>query len=81
MYLDAIVDITPQPITLNQRTKSNRYNKNKHSSVYIPTKIVCFVPKIRFPIPKGHFRYIISKCESTFVFRREKVRVIRVKQQ
>jgi hypothetical protein len=33
------------------------------------------------PIPKGHFWYRISKCDSTFVFRREKVRVIRVKQQ
>jgi hypothetical protein len=27
------VDITPQLITLNQRTKSNSYNENKHSSV------------------------------------------------
>jgi hypothetical protein len=32
-YVDAIVDITPQLITLNQRTKSNNYHKNKHSSV------------------------------------------------
>jgi hypothetical protein len=31
-YADAIVDITPQFITLNQRTKSDRYHKNKHSS-------------------------------------------------
>jgi hypothetical protein len=33
MYVDAIVDITPQPITLNQRTKSSRFHKNKYSSV------------------------------------------------
>jgi hypothetical protein len=33
VYADAIVDITPQLITLNQRTKSNSYHKNKHSSV------------------------------------------------
>jgi hypothetical protein len=33
MYLDAIGDITPQPITLNQRTKSDNFHKNKHSSV------------------------------------------------
>jgi hypothetical protein len=28
VYADAIVDITPQLITLNQRTKSNKYHKN-----------------------------------------------------
>jgi hypothetical protein len=33
VYADAIVDITPPLITLNQRTKSNRYHKNKHSSI------------------------------------------------
>jgi hypothetical protein len=31
-YEDVIVDITPQLITLNQRSKSNKYHKNKHSS-------------------------------------------------
>jgi hypothetical protein len=34
------MDITPQPITLNQRSKSGKYHKNKHSSSYIPIKIV-----------------------------------------
>ena len=29
---DVIVDITPQLITLNQRSKSDMYHKNKHSS-------------------------------------------------
>jgi hypothetical protein len=33
VYADAIVDITPQLITLNQRTKSNKYLKNKDSSI------------------------------------------------
>jgi hypothetical protein len=33
VYEDAIVDITAQLITLNQRTKSNRYHKNKHSNI------------------------------------------------
>jgi hypothetical protein len=33
VYADAIVDITPQSITLNQRSKSDKYHKNKHSSV------------------------------------------------
>jgi hypothetical protein len=32
VYVDVIVDITPQPITLNQRSKSDKYHKNKHSS-------------------------------------------------
>jgi hypothetical protein len=33
VYADVIVDTTPQPITLNQRSKSNKYHKNKHSSI------------------------------------------------
>jgi hypothetical protein len=33
VYADVIVDITPQLITLNQRSKSDKYHKNKHSSV------------------------------------------------
>jgi hypothetical protein len=32
IYVDVIVDITPQPITLNQRSESDKYHKNKHSS-------------------------------------------------
>jgi hypothetical protein len=32
VYADVIVGITPQPITLNQRSKSDKYHKNKHSS-------------------------------------------------
>jgi hypothetical protein len=30
---DVIVDITPQLTTLDQRTKSNKYHKNKHSII------------------------------------------------
>jgi hypothetical protein len=30
VYAYVIVDITPQLITLNQRSKSNKYHKNKH---------------------------------------------------
>jgi hypothetical protein len=33
IYADVIVDIDPQPITLNQRSKSDKYHKNKHSSI------------------------------------------------
>jgi hypothetical protein len=32
VYADAIVDITPQLITPNQRSKSDMYHNNKHSS-------------------------------------------------
>jgi hypothetical protein len=33
VYADVIVDITPQLITLNQRSKADNYHKNKHSSI------------------------------------------------
>jgi hypothetical protein len=33
VYADVIVDITPQLIALNQRSKSNNYHKNNYSSV------------------------------------------------
>jgi hypothetical protein len=33
IYADVFVDITPQLITLIQRSKSGKYHKNKHSSV------------------------------------------------
>jgi hypothetical protein len=33
VYADVIVDITPQLITLNQRSKSDKYHKNKHSGI------------------------------------------------
>jgi hypothetical protein len=43
IYGDVIVDNDPQPITLNQRSKSDKYHKNKHSSIQIPIKIVLFL--------------------------------------
>jgi hypothetical protein len=43
IYADVIVDTTPQLITLNQRTESSSYHKNKQSSIYILTKIVLFL--------------------------------------
>jgi hypothetical protein len=42
VYADVIVDITPQLITLNQKSKSDIYHKNKHSGIQIPIKIVLF---------------------------------------
>jgi hypothetical protein len=38
IYIDAITDITPQIITINQRIESNSYHKDKQSSIYIHTK-------------------------------------------
>jgi hypothetical protein len=67
LYIDAVVDITPQIITLNQRIESSSYHKDKQSSIYIHTKnSFVFVPKSRSLIPRGHFRYRISKCEIHF---------------
>jgi hypothetical protein len=69
VYVDSIVDITPQLITLNQRTKLGRYHKNNEQAfkrIYTYKNKFVFVPKIRSPIPKGHFRYRISKCEIHF---------------
>jgi type II secretory pathway component PulC len=65
IYADVIVDITPQLITLNQRSKSDKYHKNKHSSIQIFIKKNSFivVPMNRSPIPEGHFRHMILKCE------------------
>jgi hypothetical protein len=64
VYADVIVDITPQFIPLNQRSKSNKYHKNKHSSISRFTKIVLiFFSTSRSPIPKDHLRHRISKCE------------------
>jgi hypothetical protein len=40
---------------VSQEQITNHTNTYKNSFV--------FVPKIRFPIPKGHFRHRISKCE------------------
>jgi hypothetical protein len=82
MYLDAIVDITPQRITLNQRTKSNSYHKNKtFKRIDTYKNSFVFVPKIRSPIPKGTLGTGFQSVKFTFVFRSEKIRVIRVKQQ
>jgi hypothetical protein len=34
------MDLTPQLITLNQKSKSDMYHKNKHPGIQILTKIV-----------------------------------------
>jgi hypothetical protein len=73
------VDITPQLITLNQRTKSNNYHKNKtFKRIDTYKNSFVFVPKVRSPIPLGTG---FQSVKSTFVFRGENVRIIRVKPQ
>jgi hypothetical protein len=58
------VDITPQLITLNQRSKSDKYHKNKtFKFIDIYKNSFIFVPKSRSPIPKSHFKHRISKYE------------------
>jgi hypothetical protein len=77
-----IVDITPQLITLNQRSKSNKYHKNKHSSIQIPIKIVLFLfLRVGLIFLKVALGTRFQGVKSTFVFRRKKVRVIRVKRK
>jgi hypothetical protein len=70
VYVDAIVDITPQLIILNQKSKSDLYHKNKHSSIQILTKIVLIlflsVGLLFLKVTLGtRFRSV----KSTFVFR------------
>jgi hypothetical protein len=80
MYLDAIVDITLQLIALNQRTESSSYHKNKHSSIQILTKIVLFLfLRLGFLFLKVTLCTGFQSVKFTFVFRSEKVRIIRVK--
>jgi hypothetical protein len=68
------VDITPQLITLNQRSKSDKYHKNKHSLKRIDNykNSFVFIHKSRSPIPKSHFRHMISKCEIHICLKKEK---------
>jgi hypothetical protein len=82
VYADVIVDITPQLITLNQRSKSNKYHKNKHSSIQIFTKIVLiFFLREGFLFLEITLGTGFQSVKSTFVFRKENVRIIRVKRK
>jgi hypothetical protein len=83
MYIaDVIVGITAQPITLNQRTKLDKYHKNKHSSVWMPTKIVLFLfLRVGLLFLKVTLGTGFQSVKSIFVFRSENIRVIRVKKQ
>jgi hypothetical protein len=76
------MDITPQLITLNQKSKSDMYHKNKHSSTLIPIKIVLFLfLKLGLLVLKVTLGTGFQSVKSKFVFRRKKVRVITVKRK
>jgi hypothetical protein len=75
VYVDVIVDITPQLITLNQRSKSNKYHKNKHSSIQIFTKIVLMIflsLRVGLLFLKVTLGTGFQSVKSTVVFRRKK---------
>jgi hypothetical protein len=77
------VDITPQLITLNQRSKSNKYHKNKtFKFIDIYIKIVLFLfLRVDLLFLKVTLGTGFQSVKSTFVFRRKKVRIIRVKRK
>jgi hypothetical protein len=80
--VDVIVDFTPQPIALNQRSKSGMYHKNKHSSTQIFTKVVLFLSlQVGLLFLKVTLGIGFQSVKFTFVFRSEKVRIIRVKRK
>jgi hypothetical protein len=73
VYVDVIVDITPQLITLNQRIKSDKYHKNKHSSIPISTKIVLLLfLRLDLLFLKVTLGTGFQSVKSTFVFRRNR---------
>jgi hypothetical protein len=73
VYVDAIVDITPQLITLNQESKSDMYHKNKHSSIQILTKIVLILSlSVGLLFLKVTLGTGFQSVKSKFVFRRKR---------
>jgi hypothetical protein len=64
------------------KSESGSYHKNKQSRIYILTKIVLIgFLRLGFLFLKVALGTEFQSVKSTFVFRSEKVRVIRVKQQ
>jgi hypothetical protein len=63
VYVDVIVDIlhnSSHSIKDPNQTCITR-TTFRHADIY--KNSFDFVPKSRSPIPKGHFRHMISKCE------------------
>jgi hypothetical protein len=78
--VDVIVDITPQLITLNQRSKPDMCHKNKYLSIQIFTKIVLILfLRVGLLFLKVTLSTLFQSVKSTFIFRSEKVRIIKVK--
>jgi hypothetical protein len=72
-YTDVTVDITPQLITLNQKSKSDKYHKNKHSSSEISKKIVLFLfLRLGLLFLKVTLGTGFQSVKSTFVFRKKR---------
>jgi hypothetical protein len=73
IYVDVIVDITPRLIPLNQRSKSDKYHKNKHSSTQIPIKIILFLfLRVGLLFLKVTLGTGFQSVKSTFVSRRKR---------
>jgi hypothetical protein len=73
VYVGAIVDIIPQLITLNKKSKSDMYHKNKHSSIQILTKIVLILfLRVGLLFLKVTLGTGFQSMKSTFVFRRKR---------
>jgi hypothetical protein len=69
VYADVIVDITPQLITPNQRSKSDMYHKNKHSGIQIFIKIVLILfLRVGLLVLKITLGTGFQSVKSTFVF-------------
>jgi hypothetical protein len=67
------MEITPQLITLNQRSKSDMYHKNKHSSIQLFTKIVLILfLRVGLLVLKVTLGTGFQSVKSTFVFRRKR---------
>jgi hypothetical protein len=71
-YVDVNVDITPQLITLNQRSKSGSIIRtNTQAYGYLQNSFV-FVPKSRSTSPKVTLGTGFQSVKSTFVFRKKR---------
>ena len=63
------MDITPQPVTLNRRSKSVKSHKNKHSSIQIFTEIVLILfLRVGLLFLKVTLGTEFQSVKSTFVF-------------
>jgi hypothetical protein len=69
VYADAIVDITPQLITLNQRSKSDKYHKLSIQSYKKNNSFVFLFLRVGILFLKVTLGTRFQSVKSTFVFR------------